>query len=200
MIRNVVFDLGNVLISFCPAEYLENKNYPPKIKNIILTDIFGSDEWILLDTGNITLTKAIDTISRKSTLKRAEIAFIFSKRTEIMFPIENRVRLLPKLKKRGFKLYYLSNFPSDIFDEVKNGYSFFKYFEGGTISADVKYTKPDIKIYNIFLDKYKIKPEESLYIDDIEINVRSAELTGMKGIHLSSSDSLEKIISELGLL
>jgi putative hydrolase of the HAD superfamily len=196
MIRNIVFDLGNVLISFRPAEYLKRNNYPEKTRQRILNDIFLSPEWLMLDDGKISPEEAVDSIARKSSLKREEIALVFNKRTEIMFPIERNARLLPGLKKRGFRLYYLSNFPLDIFDEIKNSYLFFKYFDGGIISSEVKYSKPGIEIYKIFFEKYKLKPEESLFIDDIEANVRSAELIGMKCIHLSCTDSLENRLPE----
>jgi len=195
MIRNVIFDLGNVLISFRPAEYLEKNNYPPETRNALLTDVFGSREWLMLDNGNLTPDEAIDIISRKSSLKREEIALIFKKRTDIMFPLESNIRILPELKKMGLKLYYLSNFPSDIFGEVKNGYPFFKYFDGGIISADVKFSKPDIRIFQILFEKYGIDPEESFYIDDIESNVRTAEFLKMEGLVTSgSNDIFEKVL------
>jgi len=131
MIRNIVFDLGNVLISFRPSEYLIKKNYPENIRHTILSAVFNSPEWKMLDNGDITTREAIDAISLKSSLKREEIALVFSFRTDIMFPLDDNVRLLPGLKKQGFRLFYLSNFPLDIFDEIKNGYYFFKYFDGG---------------------------------------------------------------------
>jgi len=200
MIRNIIFDLGNVLISFRPSEYLEKNNYPPEIRDIILRDIFSSQEWLLIDNGNLTPEEAIHKISRRSKLKMSEIVRIFNKRTDIMFPIESNVRLLPELKKRGFKLYYLSNFPLDIFDEIKNGYPFFRHFDGGLISAEVKHSKPDVRFYKILFKKYGIIPEESLYIDDIESNVIAAEFLGMKGIHLSEKESLEERLTEAGLV
>ena len=54
---------------------------------------------------------------------------------------------------------------------VKNDYFFFRYFDGGVVSADVKLSKPDIRIYRYILEKYDLKPEECLYIDDIEENI-----------------------------
>jgi putative hydrolase of the HAD superfamily len=201
MIRNIIFDLGNVLISFRPSEYLEKNNYPTRIRNIILADIFGSKEWLLLDNGNITLEEAIDSIAKRSSLNKEEIAFIFNKRIDIMFPLDNNVRLLPGLKKQGFKLYYLSNFPLDIFNEIKNGYYFFKYFDGGLISAEVNYSKPDIGIFNLLLEKYDLKPEECYYIDDISINVDSAASVGIQGYctggSVDISGELNKVLSAL---
>jgi len=182
MIKNIVFDLGNVLVSFKPAEYFDKKNYPQNIKETILADIFGSKEWLMLDNGDISTREAIECISLKSTMKKEEITHIFNLRSDLIFPIDQNVRVLPELKKQGFRLYFLSNFPMDIFEEVKTGYYFFKYFDGGVISAEAKASKPDSRIYNILLDKYSLIPEECLFIDGLEINVKAAEETGMKGL------------------
>lgn len=200
MIKNIIFDLGNVLISFKPSEYFDKKNYPRSIKAKILADIFGSKEWLMLDNGEITTPEAIDAIASKSSLNKKEISHIFNLRTDLMFPLDSNVRLLPELKKRAFGLYYLSNFPLDIFEEVSTGYYFFKYFDGGLISAEAKFSKPDIGIYNILLEKYSLVPNECLFIDDIEVNVKAAESLGMKGIlaygSLELSTEIEKSIGK----
>jgi HAD superfamily hydrolase (TIGR01509 family) len=195
MIKNVIFDLGNVLISFVPSEYLKKKNYPSNIRNTIINDIFRSEEWKKLDNGDITVPEAIDSIALKSALNREEIALVFNFRTDIMFPLDDNVRLLPELKKHGFRLFYLSNFPLDSFEEVKNDYYFFRYFDGGIISAEVKLSKPDIRIFRYILNKYDLKAEESVYIDDIEENVTASEKTGMQGLLTFGS---VKISAELG--
>ena len=200
MIKNIIFDLGNVLISFKPSEYFDKNNYPLSIKATILSDIFGSKEWLMLDNGEITTPKAIDAIATKSSLSKKEIAHIFNLRSDLMFPLDSNVRLLPELKKRGFRLYYLSNFPLDIFEEVSTEYYFFKYFDGGLISAEAKFSKPDIGIYNILNKKYSLVPNECLFIDDIEVNVRAAQALGMKGIitygSLEISNDIENSIGK----
>jgi FMN phosphatase YigB (HAD superfamily) len=199
MIKNLVFDLGNVLISFRPSEYLDKKEYSGTIKSKILSDIFDSKEWGMLDNGDINTKEAIDRISKKSSLNLDEITHIFNLRREIIFPLDQNVRLLPGLKKRGFSLYFLSNFPIDLFEEVKTGYYFFKYFDGGVISSEAKASKPDRMIYEILLNKYSLIPEECLFIDDIEINVRAAEATGMHGLitfgALGILSEIEKAVS-----
>jgi putative hydrolase of the HAD superfamily len=196
MVKNIIFDLGNVLISFKPSEYFGKKKYPETIKATILTDIFGSKEWKELDKGEISTVQAIESIALRSSLNKEEIAHIFNLRTDIIFPLDSNVRLLPELKKRGFGLYYLSNFPLDIFDEVKDGYYFFKYFDGGLISAEVKSSKPENKIYETLIEKYSLIPEECLFIDDIEINVRVAEVMGMKGLFTNGSLEITREIEK----
>ena len=192
MIRNIIFDLGNVLISFRPAEYLEKNNYPEERRNIILKDIFMSPEWLLLDNGTIDTKEAIDRIDNKSILKRAEIVSVFNKRTGIMFPLGDNVKMLPALRKEGFKVYFLSNSPLDSFNEIKNSYSFFKYFDGGIISAEVKHSKPDPAIYLILMEKYSLKAGECVFVDDTEVNVKTAEDLGMKGFLTAGSTSISK--------
>jgi FMN phosphatase YigB (HAD superfamily) len=196
MIRNIIFDLGNVLLSFLPSVYFEKKNYPENIRNTIINDIFRSREWKLLDNGEITVKEAIESISLKSTLKREEIVLIFNLRTDIMFPLTNNVKLLPELKKRGFTLYYLSNFPLDIFEEVKTGYYFFRYFNGGIISAEVKLSKPDVRIFNHLLNEYSLNPAECLYIDDMEENVLAAESLKIRGITTFGSEDISDLVEK----
>src|SRR5664280_201750 len=190
MVRNVIFDLGNVLISFRPSAYLEKIKCPADKKQVILSDIFGSSEWRHLDNGDLSTGEAIDHIAGKSSLKREEIALVFNNRTDIMFPLASNVKLLPGLKERGYGLYYLSNFPADIFDEVKRSYPFFKYFDGGIISAIVRYSKPNPEIFRLLLEKYGLNPSECFFIDDHEENILVAESIGMKGFFTSGSTNI----------
>lgn len=196
MIKNIVFDLGNVLISFRPTEYLDRINYPEKIKSRIISDIFESSEWKMLDNGDISTPEAIDSIASKSLIKRAEIERIFDLRTDLMFPLDQNVKVLPGLKKMGYSLYYLSNFPVDIFEKIKTENIFFRYFTSGIISAEVKFSKPDSRIYQILLGKNSLIPSECLFIDDLEINVRAAEKIGMKGLITYGSKDISISLAE----
>jgi putative hydrolase of the HAD superfamily len=197
MIKNVVFDLGNVLLDFKPPVFLDKKNFPERIKTTILNDVFGSREWLMLDNGDITVEDAVEAIASRSSLKREEIARIFNLRTEIIFPLTPNIKLLPELKKHGFRLYFLSNFPIDIWEEVKSGNDFFNYFEGGLISAEAHASKPDKLIYEIFINKFAINPEECLYIDDLEPNVRGAVDAGMTGFVTHGSLEIAEDVRKL---
>jgi len=196
MIRNIIFDLGNVLISFNPADYLAKHGYSEDLKNTYLNDVFRSAEWRLIDNGDLTTEEAIDVISSRSSLKRHEISEIFDLRSKILLPIDNNIKILPELKKQGFRLYFLSNFPSDIFDDVVERNSFFKLFDGGIISARVKASKPGKRIYDILMEKYSLIPRECLFIDDLEPNVVTAVEMGMTGIWLCDTMDLDILIKE----
>ena len=200
MIKNIVFDLGNVLLSWKPGEFLKNSGYNEETIRLIMDTVFRSQVWLNLDNGDITKGEAIDLMTARSSLKRDEIASLFNLCTEIIFPLTPNINLLPGLRKQGFKLYYLSNFPHEFFNEIKKEYEFFSYFDGGIISAEVNQSKPDPSIYKTFIQRYGLNPEECLCVDDIEINVRSAESIGMKVIHLSETDSLKDKLWETGII
>lgn len=190
MIKNIIFDLGNVLLSWKPGEYFEKSGFDNETVNLIMSDVFKSPEWLSLDNGDLTTSEATDLIAEKSSLQKEYISSLFNLRTKIIYPLTENIKLLPELKKKGFKLYYLSNFPLDFFEEVKKEYDFFRYFDGGIISAEVRHSKPDIKIYKILFEKYSLKPEECFYIDDMEINVRAAVSAGLKSYCYKGSSGL----------
>jgi FMN phosphatase YigB (HAD superfamily) len=199
MIKNIVFDLGNVLVSFRPEEYFTQNGYAEEAKKVIINDIFRSREWHMLDNGDITIDEAIREIGMRSLLKTEEIVSVFNLRTKIIFPIIGNTLLLPALQIRGFNLYYLSNFPDDIFDEVFNKYDFFRYFNGGIISARVKASKPERRIFEILQEMYSLSPGECLFIDDSEQNVNAAKLFGMNVIHVEKPQDLpEQLEKALG--
>ena len=187
MIKNIIFDLGNVLLSWKPGDFFKKSGYDDHTVSLILKDVFKSPEWFSLDNGDITTQEAIEKITVKSQLKKEFILSLFNLRTKIIFPLTDNIKLLPDLKKTGFKLYFLSNFPLDFFEEVRTEYDFFEYFDGGIISAGVRYSKPDIRIYHILLEKYHLKPDECFYIDDMDINVKAAESAGIKAYCYDSS-------------
>jgi putative hydrolase of the HAD superfamily len=86
---------------------------------------------------------------------------------------------------------------------IRYDYYFFRYFDGGIISADIKISKPDIRIYKYFFSKYALKPDECLYIDDVEENVLAAASTGMQvfltyGSTKISDELEEKLKTRMG--
>ncbi len=197
MITSIIFDLGNVLINWKPTEFLENNGFPDKEKELILRDIFNSKEWLMIDNGDISTLEAIERIASRSSLSKSKIKAVFDLRLKIITPIEQNIKLLPELKKRGYRLYFLSNFPDDIFDEVRNKYKFFNLFDGGEISARLNASKPSKKIFRLFLSRYSLKPEECIFIDDSEQNAYSARKIGIISIHLVKPELLKEKLEEI---
>lgn len=199
-IKNICFDVGNVLINFQPADFLAQKGYgSDKIKTMV-TDIFHSEEWGLLDNGDISFEEAFDIIAGKSILSKEEIVAAFDLLPELLSPIEENQRLLPLLKEKGYKLFYISNFTVKYFNMILKRDPLFGCFDDGVISGDLRVSKPDREIFLRAFSRFMILPEESLFIDDILENIDTARVLGMNTIHLQKGDILSKILKDHKIL
>ena len=197
--KNIIFDIGNVLLSFQPNEFLE-QYYPDPIKNDLMAIIFSSQEWIDLDFGHIMINDAILSLSHQHPHYYKEIEFVLSHWTQMLQPIQENVDLLKKLKDRGYQLYILSNFHKEAIETMFHQYQFFKLFDGSVISAYEHTVKPEQKIYEILLQRYHLEACESIFIDDMLSNIKTALHIGIQGIHLPYQANLEKELKQLHIL
>ncbi|AGK95709.1 HAD family hydrolase [Clostridium pasteurianum] len=195
MINNIIFDLGNVLLDFKPIEYLRTKFDDEEKIQEIFEEIFLSEEWPMLDRGVITEEEAINRICCRSNGNVELIKLAMCNWYEMFTPIEDTVEVLKRLKDKGYKIYYLSNFHMQSFENVTQRYEFFKYFDGGVASYEEKALKPEEDIYKRLVERYKIHPEESIFIDDIAVNIEGAKKLGFETIHFKSTADLKNLQS-----
>lgn len=187
--KNIIFDLGNVLILFDPSGYV-NKSVSPEKREKFLDVVFKSTEWKNLDLGTLSYDNAKKIFKDKLKDCDNEVDLLFSDNLHsLLKPIVKNTELLKSLKK-NYNLYILSNFHKESFETVSSNHEFFEYFDGGIVSAYYQCLKPDEKIYKLLIDKYDLKPEETLFIDDMAENVEAAEKIGINTIHLKDHNML----------
>lgn len=191
MIKNVIFDLGNVLLNFEPKGYLKSKIPIEKIE-VVYKSIFQSEEWVSLDRGTITEEEAKENIIDRNREFKEYIKIAFENWYDILTPVEKNIRILEKLKQNKYKIYYLSNFHDLAFKYVTQKYDFFNKFDGGVVSYEEKMLKPECEIYERIIKKYNLNPKECVFVDDTKINVDAAIECGLHGIHLKDIDTLEE--------
>ena len=195
MIKNIIFDIGNVLLDFNPKVYVKSKISEEKVEEIYKC-IFQSDEWPMLDRGTISEKDAKINIINRNIENEKLINLVFENWYDILMPIESSVDVLKKLKQSGYKVYYLSNFHLAAFEYVTKKHDFFECFDGGVVSYKEKLLKPEKEIYEIIIDRYNLKPCQTVFIDDMKENVKAAIKSGLKGIILKNpkdlKDELEK--------
>ncbi len=195
MIKNIIFDIGNVLLNFNPKEYL-TKRYSADDASFLFSAIFDTAEWIELDRGTITETEALNVFLERYPEKENILREVMGDFYSIFTPIKGSIETLNDLRRRGYTLYYLSNIHLGIYGHIIDKYEFFNEFSGGIISSDVKLLKPDKDIYHSLIEKYKIRPEESLFIDDTALNIEAAGKIGFETIHLTNPDSIRRDLEE----
>ena len=194
-IKNIVFDLGRVLIKFEPKEYIE-QNVPEEKREDFYNGIFGSTEWLMLDRGTLSYEDAKKIFKERVPGADKQIDRLFDVDLfEILQPIEENVKLLPKLKEK-YNLYILSNFHQPAFEHIFKKYDFFRLFDGHTVSCYYYLLKPEKEIYDILIDKFNLIPEETVFIDDTKVNIDACEKEGIRGIHLPDYTELKQKLEE----
>ncbi|WP_232503737.1 HAD family hydrolase [Thermotoga profunda] len=191
VLKNIVFDLGRVLVSWGPYEFML-KNFPKEVADHLNAEIFEHPDWQEIDRGSISQEEFWE---RKLQILVEYKQYILSLKKEVprlLKPIQENVRLLPILKDKGFRLFVLSNFGKDNFEMIYRDFEFFKIFDGIVVSAYVHSIKPEEKIYLELINKYKIVPQQSLFIDDKFENIQIAQNLGFKTLHLPKSDELSE--------
>ncbi len=188
MYKNIVFDLGGVMVDFDPKEYLVDRFCNAETEELIYSLTFGSEEWKLLDAGLITRFEANQ---RMLTAGKAhdcnfEVQGVLDDWTHILRPRLRMQELVRRLKQHGYAVYYLSNIPEDTLDFLMTR-DFQGLFDGGVASCEVHVNKPNPKIYQAFLEKYHLKVSECVFIDDRHENVRTAFELGFAGIQMKDS-------------
>ena len=194
-IKNIVFDLGRVLIKFEPKEYIE-QNVPEEKREDFYNGIFGSTEWLMLDRGTLSYEDAKKIFKERVPGADKQIDRLFDADLfEILQPIEENVKLLSKLKEK-YNLYILSNFHQPAFEYIFKKYDFFRLFDGHTVSCYYYLLKPEKEIYDTLIDKFNLIPEETVFIDDTKVNIDACEKEGIRGIHLPDYTELKQKLEE----
>ena len=200
-IRNVVFDMGNVMIHFDPAAFIDRENITdPDDRRLIMNELFLSVEWAQMDAGILTEETAEPLIMKRIPERLQPVARNLLYNWAIpRAEIDGMKELVIELKDAGYGVYLLSNASA-----AQHRYwplvPVSEYFDGKLISCDVKVVKPMWEIYQMFTDRFALDPEECMFIDDAPANVAGAIACGWKGIVFhGDAGELRKKMRELGI-
>lgn len=195
MIKNLVFDLGNVLLDFNPKKIIDDYVIEERKKKEIYDNIFNSKEWAMLDKGTISEKNATRKFVDRQPNNKNEIIKIMDNWISYLKPINKNISVLKDLANKEINLYVLSNFHKKAFLKVKQKYNFFDFFDGKVISYQVNTIKPEDEIYKILISKYNLNPQDTLFIDDSINNIKAAKKLQFKTIHFNNGIELEKEIT-----
>lgn len=200
LIKNIVFDIGNVLLYFKPLEFLEKHFGDGKLINILIDEIFKTKEWLMLDRGTITEEEATKRFCQRNPQYEKPIKKVMESWKNMLTPIESSVELFYEIKKKGYNTYILSNYQIAAFDKIYKENDFFREFDGMVISAKIKLLKPEREIYEYLLEKFQLNPKETLFIDDSKENILAAKKLGIDGIYLKEPSILRQKLEEKNIL
>ena len=195
MIKNIVFDLGNVLVTFDPKSFLKDLIHNKKIEEDLYSFYFHSDLWILYDQGSYSNEDMIQKGIQIYPQYEKYIRSVIERWVEYVIPIVDNIQLLDLYT--NYSLYIISDIPQYNYDYLNEHYSFLQKVNGGIYSYKEKVCKPNKKMFTRLLEKYKINPQECVFIDDKYENIKTALDLGFKGIHLKDPKDLKKKLEEV---
>ncbi len=177
MVKNIIFDIGNVILKF-GRDFLLSHFYCGEEYELLKEKLFCN--WELLDEDLLSLDEyKSDVLNSLPQHLKGPANAVLNNWEYYMRYSEGIIPLILDLKNQGYKLYVLSNMTKHF---IKNEYKFpiFSYFDGIVYSAPIKMVKPNPEIYEYLLKKFSLIPEECLFIDDIEKNLAAAARFNIK--------------------
>lgn len=200
MLRNIIFDMGNVLIEFNPARFVCCVGLDDAAdRELLLKEIFRSEDWRQGDSGEIDEAEMEKRVFGRipERLHAAAHRLIF-RWNELAAPIDGMKRLVADCKAAGLGIYLLSNASvrqPEYWPDIPGS----EYFDGAVVSACCRCVKPSKEIFRLTMEKFGLRAEECLFVDDVQENVDGAEKAGLMGfLFTGDADALRRAVREMG--
>lgn len=204
MIKNVVFDIGNVILNFDLSKVLPAFTDDVQEQKFIFDNIISSPEWLgsaLIDTGYVSREEAIEIVKDRTNHTNDDlISNFWNTYNDYALVNKDVLELIKSLKSNDYKIYLLSNINPYTHEHVKTS-GLFDLVDGYVLSYIEHQIKPYESIYNTLIDRYNLNPNECLFVDDKADNVKTANKLGIQGRNVSPDnyDSIIELLQEYNI-
>ena len=198
--KDIIFDFGGVLIDWNPR-YLYRKIFQTEKEVEWFLDNVCTSQWNTQQDAGRTFEEGISLLENKFPEYAFAIRFYYTRWEEMLGgEIAATVQILHELKKRGYRIFGLTNWPAQTFAIAQRRFDFLKEFDGIVVSGQEKLVKPDPQIYARLLERYNLRAPNCLFIDDNQANISKAADLGFETVLFTSPDDLRRILTARGLL
>mgnify|MGYP002504604767 FL=1 len=199
ILKNLVFDMGNVLIEWNSEKILKAITENIHLQDLLRKEVFETGLWVETDEGVKTREEVIEIVTGKlGEDYRNEITQLLRywyKYVDVFTKVQDRII---ELSKSGYSIYILSNTAFTFYDLVKEGYlPATSVAKGMVLSFEEKVLKPNEKIYNILLERYNLDPHNTMFFDDLPENIWGAARCGINGFVVENESELLTYLDKL---
>ena len=199
MIRNIIFDIGNVLTDFRWKEFLQDKGFDEAMIERIARASVMSPFWKEYDRGVWEEQKIMEEFIKLDPEIEKELYQAYGNIHDMVTKREYAIPWIQELKQKGYGVYYLSNFSEKAYVECADALDFLPFTDGGILSYRDGVIKPEKEIYDLLLSRFGLKAEECVFLDDTAENVEAAKRFGFAGIVFHTKEQAEEELRELGV-
>jgi putative hydrolase of the HAD superfamily len=197
---NLVFDLGGVVVRWDPDAIIAGVFADSETRAKVRAGVFGHADWLELDRGTLPREQAIARAAQRTGLAESEIEKLLLQVPPSLVAFPDTVDLLYRLKAKGHPLYCLSNMHFASIEHLERAYKFWEVFSGTVISCRLQLCKPEPAIYAHLLKTYGLEAAETLFIDDVELNLAAAAGLGIRTLKFENAMQCERGLCALGLI
>ena len=195
MINTIIFDLGAVLIDWNP-EHLYRKCFSDEAEMKYFLATVCTSHWNEEQDAGRSIKEGTQALIQQFPEHEANIRAYYGRWDEMLLgPIAGTLKIFTQLKQsRKYKLYALTNWSAQTWPIALSKYEFLNWFDGIVVSGHEGIRKPARAFYQLLLDRYHIKTNEALFIDDNPRNVTAAQAMGIRSIHFTSPEKLQEAL------
>lgn len=202
MIKNIIFDLGGVLIDWNP-EYVFLKEFRgDRDKMNYFLNHICSWEWNMNQDAGYPIAKATKERIALFPEHKSLIEMYYGRWEEMLgYAHEETVALLKALyENKNYNIYALTNWSGETFPVALKKFKWLQWFKGILVSGDEGMRKPFPEIYQLMLKRYHLQAKECIFIDDSLKNIEGCEAVDIKGIHFTNAEQLKISLKNLGIV
>lgn len=199
MIKNIIFDIGNVLMPFGYRPFFESFGYDEETVERLSKATAQSPDWNELDRGVLSYEAVLRRFVENDSQLEEIIQRVFADLHGILGVYDYTESWIKQLKEAGYGVYYLSNFFQKADEDCKDLMGFLELTDGGILSYKDKVTKPDRQIYELLLERFGLKAEECVFLDDTKKNIDGARAVGIHGILFHDREQAVAELQKLGV-
>lgn len=199
MIKNIIFDIGNVLTYYTWKKHIYSFGFTEEICDRVAKATVKSNEWNEFDRGVLEDEDIIDMLVKNDPGVEKEIRQVLAHMGGLVEKADYAIPWIRELQTKGYRVYYLSNFSYKAGRECKQALDFLPYMDGGILSCEEKLIKPQPEIYRRLLEKYDLSASECVFLDDTQVNVEAARAEGIVAIRFTTKEAALPELEKLGV-
>jgi putative hydrolase of the HAD superfamily len=196
-VRNIIFDLGGVVLEWNPDAILEGYYADPDARAAMKRALFQHPDWLQMDRGTLTEADMLPRLEKRTGRPVSELVGLFEAIRISLKPKADTVALVESLAQRHVPLYCLSNMPATTFAYLRQRHSFWAVFRGIVISGEINMMKPEPEIFQYLLRRYELSPSETVFVDDHRPNIEAAQALGLHTVWFRDARQCEVELEHL---